>query len=147
MLPLVGADSQDARVIRGNIEEARAKAGAAGPAPKLAGTVSLSPKLKAKASPDDTVFIFARAAEGPRVPLAVLRKKVRELPVSFSLDDSMAMAPGLNLSAYPRVVVGARISKSGNAASQPGDLEGASAVVANDAVGVKVVIDGVAGAK
>ena len=147
MLPLVGSDSEDARVIRGNIEEARAKAGAAGPAPKLAGTVSLSSKLKGKASPDDTVFIFARAAEGPRVPLAVLRKKVRELPVSFALDDSMAMAPGLKLSAFPRVVVGARISKSGNAASQPGDLEGASAVVANDAAGVKVVIDGVAGAK
>jgi cytochrome c-type biogenesis protein CcmH len=151
MLPLVGGDSEDARVLRGNIAEARAKAGAsgdkAGPAAKLAGSVSLSPRLKGQASPEDTVFIFARAAEGPRVPLAVLRKKVRELPVSFALDDSMAMAPGLNLSAFPRVVVSARISKSGNAASQPGDLEGASAVVANNAVGVKVVIDGVAGAK
>jgi cytochrome c-type biogenesis protein CcmH len=151
MLPLVGTDSEDARVIRGNIEEARAKVGAAGgkagPAVKLAGTVSLSPKLKGKASPEDTVFIFARAAEGPRVPLAVLRKKVRELPVTFALDDSMAMAPGLNLSSFPRVVVGARISKSGTAASQAGDLEGLSAVVANDAAGVAVVIDGVAGAK
>ena len=142
MLPLVPADSEDARVIRENVEQARAKANA-GVSAKLAGTVTLSPKLKAKAAADDTVFIFARAAQGPRVPLAVLRKKVRDLPVSFSLDDSMAMAPGMNLSAFARVVVGARISKSGSAAPQSGDLQGASAVVANDAAGVKVVIDGV----
>ena len=144
MLALLPADSEDARVIRDNIEQARAKAGAA---VKLAGTVSLSPKLKGRAAPDDTVFIFARAAAGPRVPLAVLRKKVRDLPVSFSLDDGMAMAPGMNLSAFARVVVGARISKSGNAAPQPGDLQGESAAVANDAAGVKVVIDAVVGAK
>jgi len=143
MLPLVAADSEDARVVRENVAQARAKAGAA---VKLAGTVSLSPKLKGKAAPDDIVFIFARAAEGPRVPLAVLRKQVRDLPLSFSLDDSMAMAPGMNLSGFARVVVGARISKSGGAAPQPGDLQGASAVVANDAAGVKVVIDRVVGA-
>jgi cytochrome c-type biogenesis protein CcmH len=140
MLALLPADSEDARVIRDNIEQARAKAGAA---VKLAGTVSLSPKLKGRAAPDDTVFIFARAAEGPRVPLAVLRKKVRDLPASFSLDDSMAMAPGARLSGFPRVVVGARISKSGNAVPQPGDLQGSSAEVANDAAGVKVMIDAV----
>jgi len=148
MLPLVGADSEDARLLRNNIAEARAKAGGkATAAVKLAGTVSLSPKLKGRASPDDTVFIFARAAEGPRVPLAVLRKKVSELPAVFTLDDSMAMAPGMSLSKFSQVVVGARISKSGNAIPQEGDLEGASAVVANDAAGIKVVIDGVVGAK
>jgi cytochrome c-type biogenesis protein CcmH len=144
MLPLVAADSEDARIVRENVAQARAKAGAA---VKLAGTVSLSPKLKGRAAPDDAVFIFARAAEGPRVPLAVLRKQVRDLPLSFSLDDSMAMAPGISLSGFPRVVVGARISKSGGAAPQPGDLQGASAVVANDAAGVKVVIDSVVGDK
>ena len=145
MLPLVPADSEDARVIRENVAQAKERAGATATA-KLAGTVSLSPKLKGKAAPDDAVFIFARAAEGPRVPLAVLRKKVRDLPLSFSLDDSMAMAPGMNLSAFARVVVGARISKSGSATPQPGDLQGASAVVANDAADVKVVIDSVVGA-
>jgi cytochrome c-type biogenesis protein CcmH len=144
MLPLVPADSEDARVIRENVELAKAKAGTAA---KLAGTVSLSPQLKGRASPEDTVFIFARAAEGPRVPLAVLRMKVRDLPASFSLDDSMAMAPGTRLSGFARVVVGARISRSGNAAPQPGDLQGSSAPVANDAAGVKVVIDGVVGEK
>jgi cytochrome c-type biogenesis protein CcmH len=144
MLPLVPADSEDARVVRENVELARAKGGAV---VKLAGTVSLSPKLKGRAAPDDTVFIFARAAEGPRVPLAVLRIKVRDLPASFSLDDSMAMAPGARLSGFARVVVSARVSKSGSAAPQPGDLQGASAAVANDAAGVKVVIDGVVAEK
>jgi cytochrome c-type biogenesis protein CcmH len=144
MLPLVPPDSEDARVIRGNVAEARARAA---PAVKLAGTVTLSPKLKARAAPDDTLFVFARASEGPPLPLAVLRKKVRDLPLSFSLDDSMAMAPVARLSGYPRVVVSARISKSGNAAPQPGDLQGASAVVANDAAGVKVLIDRVVDGK
>jgi cytochrome c-type biogenesis protein CcmH len=71
----------------------------------------------------------------------VLRRQVRDLPVAFSLDDSMAMAPGLKLSGFPRVVVGARISRSGSATPQPGDLQGTSAPVANDATGVAVVID------
>jgi cytochrome c-type biogenesis protein CcmH len=142
MLPLVEPGSEDARVIRENVQQARARAAEKPrPAAKLAGTVSLSPGLKGRAAPDDTVFIFARAAEGPRVPLAVLRKKVRDLPASFALDDSMAMAPGMTLSSFPRVVVGARISKAGSATPQAGDLQGASAVVANDATGVKVVID------
>jgi cytochrome c-type biogenesis protein CcmH len=78
------------------------------------------------------------------MPLAVKRVRVRELPLEFALDDSMAMAPGLNLSAHPRVVVGARISKSGQPTAQPGDLQGFSAPVANDARNVTVVIDSVA---
>ncbi|HEY2337148.1 MAG TPA: c-type cytochrome biogenesis protein CcmI [Burkholderiales bacterium] len=157
MLPLVPGDSEDARAIRENVAEAQVRAGAApklaAPARKapaamqLAGTVSLAAALKRQASPDDTVFIFARASEGPPMPLAVLRKKVRDLPVPFALDDSLAMAPSLKLSAFPRVVVSARVSKSGNAAPQPGDLQGASGVVANNARGVKVVIDTVVGDK
>jgi len=146
MLALLPPDSEDARVVRENVEQARTKAATARPAAKLAGTVSLSPKLKGRAAPEDVVFIFARAAEGPRVPLAVLRKQVRDLPLSFALDDSMAMAPGMNLSAFPRVVIGARISKAGSATPQAGDLQGASAVVANDATGVKLVIDSVVSA-
>ena len=138
MLPLVAAESEDARSIRSNVQEARSLAGST---QVLKGTISLSSKLKQKASPDDAVFIFARAAEGPPMPLAVLRKQVRDLPVAFSLDDSMAMAPGLKLSGFSRVVVGARISRSGSATPQPGDLQGISAPVANDATGVAVVID------
>ncbi|HSV69000.1 MAG TPA: c-type cytochrome biogenesis protein CcmI, partial [Methylibium sp.] len=86
------------------------------------GTVRLAPALAARAGPDDTVFVFARAAEGPRMPLAIRRYRVAELPVSFTLDDSLAMSPQMKLSSFARVVVGARVSKSGQATPQPGDL-------------------------
>ena len=143
MLPLVPPDSEDARTVRENVEEARKLAGA-GPVakhPGLRGTVRLSPKLKGKFAPGDTVFIYARAAEGPAMPLAVLRRSARELPVDFALDDSLAMAPGMAISAHPRVVISARVSRSGNAKPEPGDLQGASKPVANDARSVDVLID------
>lgn len=107
----------------------------------VSGVVKLAPELAAKAAPADTVFIFARAADGPRMPLAILRKQVRELPVTFKLDDSMAMAQGMNMSSFPKVVIGAHISKSAQAIPQPGDLEGTSKPVANNAAGVTVVIN------
>ena len=75
------------------------------------------------------------------MPLAAKRIKAGELPAQFSLDDAMAMTPEMKLSAHPRVVITARVSKSGQAAPQPGDLQGASAPVANDASAVTVVID------
>ena len=148
MLPLVPPDSDDARSIRANVDEARSLEKGAPPvaaaAPKggaLRGEVKLAPAIAAQAALTDTVFIFARAVQGPPMPLAVLRKQVRELPAQFSLDDSMAMAPGASLSGSPQVIVGARVSKSGSPAAQPGDLQGLSAPVANDASGVTVVID------
>jgi cytochrome c-type biogenesis protein CcmH len=143
MLPLVPPESEDARSIRSSIEEARMLGGAPAAAAQrpLKGRVSISGKLKDQAAADDTVFIFARAAAGPPMPLAVKRARVRDLPIDFALDDSMAMAPGMNLSAHGRVIVGARVSKSGDPAPKPGDLQGASAPVANDAQGVNVVID------
>jgi cytochrome c-type biogenesis protein CcmH len=139
MLPLVPPDSEEARAIQANVDEALAMKGSR----VLRGEVRLAEKLKGSVSPDDVVFVFARAAEGPPMPLAVLRKRVRDLPIAFALDDSMAMAPAAKLSKFPRVVVSARVSKSGQAAPQPGDLQGASAMVANDASGVRVVIDSV----
>jgi cytochrome c-type biogenesis protein CcmH len=151
MLPLVPADSEDARTIQANIDDARnlskSKPAAKDAAAKdvaakgLTGTVRLSPKLAAKVAPTDTVFIFARAAEGPPMPLAVLRKQARDLPVKFALDDAMAMTPAMKLSGFARVIVGARISRSGNATPQPGDLQGLSAIVPSSASGVAIVID------
>jgi len=108
---------------------------------RLAGTVSLAPALTAKASPEDAVFIFARAAGGPPMPLAVLRKKVKELPVEFTFDESSAMMAEAKLAAIGEVIVGARISRSGNAAPQSGDLQGLSRPVKVGASGIQVVID------
>ena len=107
----------------------------------VAGTVKLSPALAGKVSPTDTVYIFARAAEGPKMPLAILRKQVKDLPVAFTFDDSMAMAPNFALSNFPSVVVGARVSKSGGATPQSGDLEGLSSAVKIGATGLTIVID------
>jgi cytochrome c-type biogenesis protein CcmH len=103
--------------------------------------VSLSLTLTGKASLSDTVFIFARAPQGPRMPVAIIRRQVKDLPFSFSLDDSHAMAPDMNLSRFPEVVIGARISKSGSATPQSGDLQGASAPVKVGAANVAIVID------
>ena len=164
LLPLVPADSETAQALRGSIAQARSQEGgapsaAAAPATatpgtattpatsataagaSVAGSVSLAPALAAKVKPGDTLFIFARAAAGPRMPLAILKHQASELPLSFMLDDSMAMQPQMKLSAFASVVVTARISSSGGATPQTGDLMGQSAAVAPGAQGVQVVID------
>ena len=135
--------SDFAKGLASSVDEARAASGQTGtaqtasksaPTPTAAsasiqGVVSLSPELKSKVAPDDTVFIFARAAQGPRMPLAILKRKAIELPITFTLDDSTAMADELKLSKFDLVVVGARVSKSGNALPQSGDLVGQSAPI------------------
>ena len=110
---------------------------------QVTGRVSLAPSLAARAAPTDTVFIFARAADGPRMPLAILKRTVADLPISFTLDDSMAMSPQMKLSNFPLVVVGARISKSGNAMPQAGDLQGQVPPVKIGSGGIELVIDAV----
>ncbi|SPE33620.1 conserved exported hypothetical protein [Burkholderiales bacterium] len=105
------------------------------------GKVVLAANLAAKAAPGDTVFVFARAAQGPRVPLALVRRQVKDLPFEFSLDDSMAMMPDFTLSKYSPVVVGARVSHSGDAIAAPGDLQGFSKPVTVGASAVSVTID------
>ena len=155
ILTLVPPDSDMASSVRDSIADARSLAGG-GPSPvkpqpqaqakaqapaSVRGTVQLSPALAGRAAPTDTVFIFARAASGPRMPLAVLRKQVRDLPVTFALDDTMAMTPAAKLSSHESVVVGARVSKGGGPTSQPGDLEGLSAPVRVGQSGIVVVID------
>ncbi|KAA6182909.1 c-type cytochrome biogenesis protein CcmI [Thiohalocapsa marina] len=118
-----------------------AKASAAAPVeaqatttPAAAGlvvNVSLAPELQQGLDPRATVFVYAKAAAGPPMPLAAQRITVADLPATLRLDDSMAMAPAMTLSLFPQVVVGARVSPSGQATPQPGDLEGDAGPVAN----------------
>ena len=84
--------------------------------------ISLSDSLKAQASPDDFVFIYAKAMNGPPMPLAAVRKQVKELPLDVVLNDDMAMMAGLKLSSFKDVAVGARVSKTGQPIPQNGDL-------------------------
>jgi cytochrome c-type biogenesis protein CcmH len=113
-------------------------------APKLArvsGQVTLAPELAGKIAPGDTLFVFARAVNGPKMPLAIVRVPApKSWPFKFDLDDSMAMAPGMKLSSFPEVTIEARISKAGNAQPQPGDLAGQSAAVKPGASDVSVSI-------
>ena len=88
--------------------------------------VSIESGLLKETSPDDVVFIFARLPEGPPMPLAVVRKTVRDLPADITLDDSLSMRPGFVISAQDRVILGARVSKSGDPIAKTGDLEGYS---------------------
>lgn len=141
--PDIGADL--AQALQTGIIEARALAEGRKPsvpaaAGRVSGVVSLDSELKDKASPEDAVFVFARAARGSRMPLAIAKIKVKDLPYHFELDDSMAMMPELKISGFPEIVVGARVSKSGSATPSSGDLEGMGPVVKPGASGVKVSI-------
>jgi cytochrome c-type biogenesis protein CcmH len=149
-------NSQEAKMVAGGLQLAhsylqQSKAGkasgmqgrgqSAGGTESISGTVVLSAALKNKVAPDDTVFVLARAANGPPMPLAVIRKQVRDLPLKFRLDDSMAMSPQMKLSNFSKVVVIARVSKSGNAMPQPGDLQGESSAIRPGSTGLRVNID------
>lgn len=150
------ADSQMVQSISASIAEARGLAGSGvakvGEKPasrqesaelSIRGAVRLSPALAAKVAPGDTVFVFARAINGPRAPLAVRRFRADQLPVDFVLDQSAAMSPNLTLAQFKEVVVGARIAKSGSATPQRGDLEGLRQPVKVGASRVDLVIDSV----
>jgi len=157
---LAGTEPPDgpfAAQVRDGIAEARRLAGmpaapastpaatpaspAAPPAATLSGTVTLAPALAARAAPDDVLFVFARAVDGPRMPVAIVRKHVSDLPLAFTLDDGMAMSPEASLSSVRRVIVGARISHSGNAVPREGDLQGSTPAVDVGASGLRVEID------
>jgi cytochrome c-type biogenesis protein CcmH len=123
---------------------AQAPPPAQAPATRPAGltvSVALDPALVAQTAPDATVFVYAKAVSGPPMPLAAQRIRVGELPVTLTLDDTMAMMPQMRLSAFPQVTVGARISRTGQAMPQRGDLEGeVSPVASNQAETVAVTI-------
>lgn len=107
----------------------------------ISGKVTISPSLAGKAAASDTLFIFARAKTGPKAPLAIMRLRATDLPATFSLTDAMAMIPEMKISNFPEVVVGARISKSGKAFPESGDLQGFSQPVSMGAKDLHIVID------
>jgi cytochrome c-type biogenesis protein CcmH len=157
LLPMLQPDSEVARSVRDEIADAEARRdgrplpsseaateapettgssvtaaaapvdGQQSPAPRLTVRVALDPKLADKLDPDATLFVFARAANGPPMPLAIQRLKASQVPTTVTLDDSMGMMPSMTLSKFAEVVVGARVSKSGNAMPESGDLETLSA--------------------
>ncbi len=103
--------------------------------------VALDEALRGKVSPDDTLFIYARAVQGPRMPLAIVRKRVADLPLTVTLDDSQAMAPTMTLSKFPQVTVGARVSRSGQAMPASGDLQGSVSPVDTHDGNASITID------
>lgn len=141
--------SEAANSLGRSLAEAKALAGAgpaaagtgSSPAAAIAGEVSLGAAVRASVAPDDVVFVYARQPDGGGPPLAVLRARVADLPLSFVLDDRHAMSPAARLSGASRVVVAARVAKAGTPAARAGDLEGSTAAVPIGATGVRVVID------
>lgn len=104
--------------------------------------VSLAPALQDQVTPTDTVFIYARATQGPAMPLAVVKKTVDALPLQITLDDTMAMSPKMKLSQFKEINVSARVSRTGTANTQSGDLQGQqAAIVLGQQAQVEVVID------
>ena len=125
------SDSAVTPEIGANIAAARAlqSRAASGTGDTLRGRIVLAAGLRAQVAPGDTLFVFARPAEGSRMPVALMRRRASELPLEFQLDDSMAMVPQARLSLQARVIVGARISRRGDATPGAGDLQGFSAPV------------------
>lgn len=160
-LALLPAGSESAQEIAASIAEAKALSGdksavtqlppakieldriqaAASAGGMVSGNVFVAPALAARLKPDDTLFVFARAANGPKMPLAIINAKASSLPMKFTLSDDMAMTPTMKLSSFERVQIVARISKSGGAAPQSGDFEGISAPITVGTSGLRVVID------
>lgn len=158
-------DTQIAKQIQASIDEARQLAGlppaAAPSAPRAAaaapegpvkaaaetagksvsGTVTLASALAAKASPTDAVFVFARPSDGSKMPIAIIRAQVKDLPLKFTLDDALSMSPQVKISKFEEVIVAARVSKSGSAMPASGDLEGISKPVKVGVDGLAITID------
>lgn len=120
---------------------AAAQAAPAAAGSSISGSVALAPDVAKQVKGSEHVFVFARAENGPRVPLAVVKLRADALPYQFALDDSQAMAPGMNISSAQAVRIEARISRTGDVKAQPGDLVGTSDVVKPGARGVKVLVD------
>ena len=101
---------------------------AAGPSGSHQVKVGVSDDVRSRFAAGDAVFVYAKAAAGPKMPLAVQRLTLEQLPATITLDDSMAMMEGMNMSAFGSVVVSARVTKTGSAIAKVGDYIGQSEV-------------------
>ncbi|CAG2147096.1 c-type cytochrome biogenesis protein CcmI [Cupriavidus numazuensis] len=138
---LLPPDSQTAARVAANLAAARGDTKApVATNGSISGILTLAPDAGRTPGPDETVFVYARTVDGPRMPLAVLRRTVRDLPLQFTLDDSLALTPERKLSAQEQVIVEARISASGNAMPQAGDLVGHAGPVRIGTGDVRIVI-------
>lgn len=150
LLPSLGPVSPNRKMIEAGIQQAKSRLGIATsdvPAVESVGAASLRVRVSVgediKVANDTVVFVFARAANGPRMPLAVAKLTAGDLPTDITLDDSMAMTPTMLLSAYQEIEVVARIAKNGIANPGPGDVEGKSGVIntADNVAPVLLTID------
>jgi cytochrome c-type biogenesis protein CcmH len=149
---VLSPDSQDAKIVAANLQRDRQAAGNDGSAAStgttasngalasngataptggasISGEVSLAVALSGKAAPGATLFIVAKSVDAPGPPVAVYRGSVAAWPVKFTLDDSLSMLPGRNLSNAKHVTVEARVSRSGQALPASGDLRGTTGVI------------------
>lgn len=162
LLPQLDSAGEDAQLIANSIARAREraatpredsrrslrkpgaekdKAGQAAAKVSISGRVELSAALRGQAKPDDVVFIFARAVDGERMPLAALRARVSDLPLDFVLDDRHAVMPGVNLASAAQMRIEVRVSKSGKASPTKGDLTGKSDIVSQGIKDLRLVIN------
>lgn len=142
MLPEVKASLSEARALSGEkASPTQASEKKALNSAGVSGTVTLSPKLAAKLDPSTTVFIFARATQGPPMPVAIVRTTVSSLPYTYHLDDSTALMPNYKLSQANEVVMVARVSKTGDAKQQAGDLQGVTAALKPNGQNVDIEIN------
>ena len=151
---LLPADSEDIKMIQGSIMEARGKANLP-PEPlasqptspavvvsgkNISGIVELNSDLKSRVKPDYIVMVIARAP-GARMPVAIMRAKAADLPLRFVLNDALAMTPDALISNLYEATLEVRISKSGQAKAEPGDLYSEIQTVKVGTGNLKVVVD------
>ena len=136
-----GTEAQDTQIAAAPAQPQDATPAQDG-APGVRLRVSMTPAMASKAQPGDSLFIYAKAVQGPPMPLAAARMQVKDLPLEITLDDSLAMMPAMRISNFQEVTVGARVSKSGNPAATSGDLAGEVSPVPVQGAGlVEVLID------
>ena len=132
LLPQLAEDPQTSNEVRQMLASLEARdpslaqpsqaATAAANGPELTLRVDITAELRQQADPATAVFVYAKAMQGPPMPLAVKRMQLADLPATLTLGDEDAMMPAMKLSSFDQVIVGARVSFTGNPVAQDGDF-------------------------